>query len=39
MIPIIAPTHYFKLSNGQIIKHLDELPEAIERMPQTLFQQ
>ncbi len=37
MIPLIAPTHYFKLSNGQIIKHLDELPEAIEQMDETLF--
>ena len=37
MIPLIAPTHYFKLNNGQIIKHLNELPEAIDQMDEDLF--
>ncbi len=39
MIPKISPTHYFRLSNGQIIKHIDELPDSIERMPQHVFSQ
>ncbi|MBT3721723.1 hypothetical protein HN789_04910 [archaeon] len=37
MIPKISPTHYFKLSNGQIIKHISELPDSIDRMPVELF--
>lgn len=39
MIPLIAPIYYFKLSNGQIIKHVIELPDAIEKMPGNIFRQ
>ena len=33
----ISPGSYFKLSNGQIIKNLKELPDIIQRIDNTIF--
>ncbi len=33
----ISPGSYFKLSNGQIIKNLKELPDAIQRVDENVF--
>jgi len=39
MMPKISPSHYFKLSNGRIIKNLEELPEALNKIDKIVFKE
>jgi len=37
-IPAISPNYYFRLRNGQIVKHIRELPIVLESMDDYTFQ-